>query len=296
MRPTAVLLLVVLAGCARRVPPPDTRSESFIMDASGHELSNEALLNHLEASRYVLLGERHDDLCVHVLQERIVRLAGRAGLSFAVGLEMVDVDFVAPLAAFNEDRLTLSALRHAVDWDKRWGFDWWLYAPVFETAKEFEVPLAPLNMPKRLMNADAENPDVSADVLEHWLSPETLPPPDAQRVYLREVFNAHAEHLPPAVDREVAFEKFVHAQSAWDTQMAWAARHVASVSERAFVLVGAGHVENGWGIEHRLSQLDPQAPVLSFVPWPGPEKPDAQEADLFFVCPSPTPSAESSAR
>ena len=90
------------------------------------------------------------------------------------------------------------------------------------------------------------------------------------------------------LDREAAFEKFVRAQSVWDTQMAWAARAVARETQRVFVVVGAGHVTNGWGIEHRLAELDEGAEVLSFVPWSGEGRPDPAEADLFFVCPAET--------
>lgn len=267
--------------------------------SDGRALSDDELVARLEAARYVLLGERHDDACIHRQQQRVVELAARAGLEFAVGLEMIDVDYVAPMRAFNEGRLTLSALRRAVDWEKGWGFDWWLYAPILEAAQRAGVRVESLNVPKRLLHSlggPEATLDVSDEVRIDWLTPVVLAPPPAQVAFLQEVFDAHAGHLPATEDRAATFARFVRAQSAWDTQMAWAARHVARRSQRVFVLVGAGHVEHGWGIEHRLATLDPGAPVLSVVPLMNEPVPD--RADLYFACPppEPTPPPESSAR
>lgn len=300
MRSSVALLLVLTAlGCARRPAPLTPREEPAVVLPDGRALSDDELVVRLEAARYVLLGERHDDACIHRLQQKVIEVAADAGLDFAVGLEMVDVDYVAPMRAFNAGRLTLSALRRAVNWEKGWGFDWWLYAPIFESAQRAGVRVESLNVPKRLLallGGPEATLDISDEVRTDWLAPVVLPPPPEQLAFLQSVFEAHASHLPSTEDRAAAFGRFVRAQSAWDTQMAWAARHVAQRSQRAFVLVGAGHVVNGWGIEHRLATLDPGAPVLSIVPLD--DEPSPDQADLFFACPrgKATRPLESSAR
>jgi S1-C subfamily serine protease len=44
-------------------------------------------------------------------------------------------------------------------------------------------------------------------------------------------------------------------------------------------------VEYGWGLAHRLAELDPGTRVLLAVPWRGMEPPDPDEAHVLYYCP-----------
>lgn len=291
MKRLAVLFFVFAVGCVPRAvvrpgePLPGPLPEPLqgrIVDAEGAAVPPEQLVEAFRDARYALLGERHDSACVHALQAEVLRLAAKSELAFAVGFEMVDVDFAGPMRAFSEGRIDVTALRHAVDWERHWGFDFWMYAPLLEGARNAGMPVVPLNLPARLRRGGENEPPVTQPEL---LAPLVLPPKEAQLGALRQVFAFHAEH--GGGNDDDAFARFVHAQSRWDTQMAWAAREAARTSERVFLVVGAGHVENGWGIEHRLQTLDREARVVSFVPVFGNAAPNADEADFFFRCPAP---------
>lgn len=80
-------------------------------------------------------------------------------------------------------------------------------------------------------------------------------------------------------------DRFFLIQSLWDTAMA--ERAIAAREEGGrpvVVLIGAGHVEFGWGIAHRIRTLRPQASVLLLTPWRGTEPVDPSEADIRYFC------------
>jgi len=81
-------------------------------------------------------------------------------------------------------------------------------------------------------------------------------------------------------------ERFFLVQSLWDTGMAEKAVELRQRSGHPVViLAGGGHVEHGWGIPRRLKVLDPEAKVMTIMPWRGDEfYPTA--ADSFFYCPA----------
>lgn len=89
-----------------------------------------------------------------------------------------------------------------------------------------------------------------------------------------------------------ALERFLLVQSVWDSTMAEQAmlvrqRHQEQPNrahQPLVILAGSGHVEFGHGIAHRLLVLDPQARILSIMPFSG-RKPERGAADLFYYSP-----------
>jgi uncharacterized iron-regulated protein len=91
----------------------------------------------------------------------------------------------------------------------------------------------------------------------------------------------------PAMGK-ASFERFMFVQSLWDTQMADRALAAFKTTGRpVVVLAGGGHVEFGYGIAHRLAELDPGAKIVSVLAWRGGSPPDPGQADAYFFCPEP---------
>lgn len=89
-----------------------------------------------------------------------------------------------------------------------------------------------------------------------------------------------------------ALERFLLVQSVWDSTMAEQAvlvrqRHQEQpvrAHRPLVILAGSGHVEFGHGIAHRLLTLDPQARILSIMPFSD-RLPESGAADLFYYSP-----------
>jgi len=81
-------------------------------------------------------------------------------------------------------------------------------------------------------------------------------------------------------------ERFLTVQALWDSTMAEAAVRVRRESRRPVViLAGAGHVDYGWGIAHRLREFDPGCRILLVSPWRGGQAPESGLGDIYFFCP-----------
>jgi hypothetical protein len=118
------------------------------------------------------------------------------------------------------------------------------------------------------------------------LPDQIIPVPEGQKEELREHFRAH-EQIMDTSRKDTDLERFFLVQAIWDTQMALEARKVSRrTGKRVVILTGSGHVEHGWGIEHRLKLLDPGANVRSLLPWREEEPPADSAADIFFFCPA----------
>jgi uncharacterized iron-regulated protein len=289
----AALLAAACAGPhreARRLSGvDDLRPGEFLVPGRGR-LSAPEVAAALGEARYVLVGESHGNACDHRAQARVLAVLAGAGRPPVVGLEQVDVTRQPVLGRFARGELDLEALPDALDWQERWGVPFARYRPIFETVRGDRLPVVALNLPSDLVREFGEK---GADGLppdrRELLPRAILPPPPEQEARLREAFRAH-HHSGTGPDGEDPLARFARVQSLWDTAMATRAVEAAgTLGAPVVLLAGTGHVERGWGIEHRLARLDPGAAVVSILPWRGTGAPDPAAADLFFYCPPDSP-------
>ena len=306
---TLAATLAALGGCAGRHPSAGaplqapTVAPETLVTATGAPLSPAAFTGDMGNAAYLLLGEEHPNPCDHLAQAATIRRLVKSGVRPAIGLEMVPADLQPILDAFNRGALAVADLPKALDWRHTWGFDFELYAPIFETARECDLPVFALNAPQGLAHKVGKvGLDALPPVERASLPGAILPPPPAQVEELRTLFATHAamfakagksakaKHGKPAKTKASGrdpFDAFLSVQSLWDTQMASRARYARAQTGRPVVIVaGSGHVEQGYGIAHRLRTLDPGATVVSVMPWRGGDLPDASDANYFYVCPA----------
>ncbi|MFZ5812270.1 MAG: ChaN family lipoprotein [Thermodesulfobacteriota bacterium] len=309
-------MLAALCGCAGRttsrasappVPPAPqndfahsaaTVSLGTILDAAGKPLLPLALGDAAARADYILVGETHAAPCDHEAQAAILKALLDAGLRPAIGLEMVDVTRQDILSAFARGKLAAADLPRALEWEKNWGFDFAMYAPVFESAAAYRLPVFALNLPSALVRKVGAKGLAALTPAESALVPgRVIPPGEKARTRLDAFFQSHATMTapkrkpaatapPPAGTDSTRLAAFVTVQSLWDTQMAYKAVAARAASGRpVFILAGSWHVEYGDGIAARIRILDPGARFLTIMPWRGGKIPESGQADLHFFCP-----------
>uniref|UniRef100_I2PZS2 Uncharacterized iron-regulated protein n=1 Tax=Desulfovibrio sp. U5L TaxID=596152 RepID=I2PZS2_9BACT len=285
------------SGCAPRqtVDPAAMAapriSPEALLAPSGGPVAAEVFASGLARADYILLGEEHPNPCDHLAQAGVLRRLVAAGVRPAVGFEMVPADLQDVLDAFNAGKLTVADLPRALAWKTTWGYDFALYAPIFETAREYGLPVFALNAPSGLarkvgrMGLDGLTPAERAA-----LPGAVLPPAPAQVEELRELFQQHAAMLEKTVKAPAGRDRladFLTVQALWDTQMAERALLARAMTGRPVVVIaGGGHVERGFGIARRLAVFDPKARVETVMPWRGGENPDPAQAGTFYACPA----------
>ncbi len=302
----AALLVPSLPGCAGKTARDAAApvSPETLLAASGAPLSPAAFAADIARADYILLGEEHPNPCDHEAQAAVVRRLVAAGVRPAVGFEMVPADRQPALDALNAGKLAVGDLPKALDWQHTWGYPFALYAPIFEAAREYGLPVFALNAPQGLARKVGRTGLDALPPTERAALPGQLLPPDpAQVEELRELFASHsamfekaaaaakAKGRKPAMPQTDAgrdrFADFVAVQSLWDTQMAQRALYARAVSGRPVVVIaGGGHVERGWGIARRLAAYDPKARIVTVMPHRGGDAPDAALAGYFYACPA----------
>ena len=289
----AFILLMLLTGCARPVPPVDFTAlhPGALFTADLHPIPMDELAVQVQSADFILIGESHTNACDHLFQETALLALSDPLHTKAmpgVGLEMVPWNKQDELDAFIRGEIALAELQEQLAWQDYWGFSFDMYRPVLAQAQALGVPLVGLNVPKKLLDEIRQNGLDAVSLDDRGLLPAAIiPPPREQVAELAEAFQRHAQMMQGhAQDTSFDLDRFLLVQSLWDTQMAHVATHWRTATQRPLIiLAGSGHVEYGHGIAHRLEILNHAPRILHILPWRGGRPPDPNLADLFFYCP-----------
>ena len=237
------LLFIGLTACSS-VPPQRTSNN---------------LGDKIQQTRVVLVGENHTDYGHHLNQLAVIKKTHeKFGLKessvISIGLEMVQQPFQHYLDDYISGKITELEMLRGVEWYSRWRYDFRLYRPIFDYAKQNKIPLIALNIPQELTKRISK---VGIDGLtpeERKHLPAFIDKSNTQyTARLRKIFGMHARGKTL---NEKGFNKFVDAQLAWDEGMAFtAAKYLKKhPKKRMVVLAGSGHIINRAGIPSRLDR------------------------------------------
>jgi uncharacterized iron-regulated protein len=256
---TALLFSAVLAsGCAiatddvgaRQAGNKTAPSAAWIDLASLQPM--EKLAQKLADRRVVLVGETHTRYDHHQQQLAILKALHARHPKMALGVEWFQQPAQPHLDDYLAGRISEAEMIERTGYFDRWRFDYRLYRPVIQYAKENGIPVIALNAPAETTNRISE---VGVD----GLSPE-------ERTRLPDIDRSNTEyenHLKRFFDQHPGerrnFDRFVDVQLTWDESMAQrAAEYLKQNPDRHMVIMaGSGHLAYRWGIPDRLKRRMP---------------------------------------
>ena len=311
-----VFFLLLLAASLLIMPNNQTAvaGENFadgqLFSNGGQQITIEEFIAKATGVDYILIGENHDAQHHHQMQARLLEALAQKGLRPAVGFEMLYSRNQNLLTDFNKRESKLNELEEVPGWSQSWSYPFAIYAPIFQVAEQFNLPVYGLNISKATLDLikangfdqtrdtvpEDERPDLPAEVI--WPMPEQV----EALTKLREGFSglgmttespaSQAAPLDtkksdgeskPAADQK----RFLLVQSLWDTSMAESAvKAHKETGQPVVIIAGSGHVANGHGIAHRLKNLDPDKKIMLVVPLAHPfaDNDDRKKsADVFFA-------------
>ncbi len=210
----------------------------------------DAILPALSLKRIVYVGEKHDRYDHHLNQLEIIRRLHARNPDLAIGMEFFQQPFQHYLDAFIEGRIDEKEMLRRTEYYERWRFDYRLYRPILNFAREKRIPVLALNLPSEItrkvgrQGLDSLGEDEKAQIPQDIdRSNETY------ESWLRRVFEEH-----PGGERK--FENFFTVQLLWDEGMAKRAADFLrdNPGRQLVVLAGSGHLEYGWGIPGRVAR------------------------------------------
>ena len=223
---------------AAAVHVPDMKGLSQVITAVGDK-------------RIVYVGENHDNYANHTVQLQFIKDLSGSGVQIAIGMEMFQKPFQPVLDEFIKGSIDQKTFLKKTEYFKRWGFDYDLYKPILDYARDNRIPVIALNIEKEIVDSvakdgiDALPPDVKAKI------PQAMDFSDEQyKKRLQKIFMMH-ESL-----KERNFDFFNQAQILWDESMSQSiADYLSSHPDRRMiVLAGNGHLTYGSGIPKRTAR------------------------------------------
>ena len=238
----------LLITCCLLSVPAILSAHPHLLDLKkGTEVSFEALLEDLKSVQVIFMGELHDHVGHHRAQLTIIdALDDDRQRPLAIGLEMFRRDSQEDLDIWTANKMPL--LEFLEVYKDNWSM-WQEYSKIFMHARNEDVKMLGLNIPRRLVNK------VAASGFDSLTSQERLSLGNVQckvdpsyGKFIRQAMGGHGGH-----GEQYLF--FCEAQLLWDTMMA---RNLIDFLKenpdyRVVVLAGSGHAWK-FGIPRQLAE------------------------------------------
>lgn len=247
-----------------------------VYDRGGNVTSLLAVVARSVAGDVLLIGEEHDDMVGHRLEEMILETVmeeigtDTSGRQVVLSLEMFERDVQYILDEYLADLISEEHfLRSARPWDHYED----RYRPLVELAKERAVPVVAANAPRRYVSrVTSEGPgslvELSDEALR-FLPPLPYPgPSDVYRAQWDSIMARATEEAGGDEERDYSVNpNAIHSQALWDAAMAHAITRALTRRLDGFVVHVAGsfHVANGTGIPERIVDYRPGTELTTVV-------------------------------
>ncbi len=200
--------------------------------------------------RVVYVGESHDRYDNHLVQLAVLRALHRREQAVALGVEWFQQDVQAHLDDYIAGRIDASQMLLRTEYYERWRFDYPLYRPILEYAREHAIPVIALNAPQAITREIGRvGLDALPEELRAQLPAEYSPTNEGYSQRIRDAFELHQDESQP-------FEHFLDVMNTWDETMARnAAGYLeANPGHRLVVMAGRGHAGFRQGIPDRVKR------------------------------------------
>ena len=228
----------------------DTEVVSAV-DLKGLKSLNEIAAK-LATHRTVFVGESHTNYGDHLNQLAIIKgLHKHWGSKISIGLEMIQQPYQSFLDRYIAGEINERAMLKGVEWYDRWKYDFRLYRPIFDYAKQQKIPLIALNIPQELTKRISKVGINGLKPFERKQLPAFID--YSNKAYTKRITKVFSNHSSTS---SKGVKKFIDAQLGWDEGMAFsAAKYLKNYPKKKMVIIaGSGHVINYEGIPSRLDR------------------------------------------
>jgi len=231
-----IALLISASGCLAKKDSYDHRM--FDLNRAEELPMSQALVD-LQKKRIVLVGEHHNNSQHHLAQLAVIRALKEAGLRVAVGLEMFRNENQSALDQWISGEIDEQQFEK-IYYDN-WNFPWSAYRKIFEYARDHQIPMIGLNVPREITRQVSLNGFKSLSAEQKGKIAEVSCIVDQQYMnYIRKAFGGHGHG-------QLNFIYFCEAQLVWDSAMAvYTLDYLEKNPETIMViLTGTGHAQKG---------------------------------------------------
>ena len=251
-------LALLLAACGHVGKAQEHPLTGKVWDVSARRfVAHDVLLERAATSRFVLLGEIHDNAEHHRIQARLLQELLRKGRRPAMVMEQFDLDRADRIGEIRRGTGSVEQKLQELRELMREGWEWPHYEPLLRLALEHELPLAPANMARDTLRKVArEGLSALGEGEDRRLAADSVWSAPRQTQLARDVRDGHCGKLP-----EHVAEMITKAQRIRDAVMADAI--LKFMEPGAVAIIGNGHARTDMGVPLYLRARAPESSVLS---------------------------------
>lgn len=249
------------ADLAKHEPKPIETTPALQLSNS---LDLKNLIPQLAKKQVVFVGEIHTRYDHHLTQLEIIRRLHAIHPDLIIGMESFQQPFQQYLDEYISGELDEREMLRRTEYYVRWRYDYRLYAPILQYAREHAIPVIALNVPMELSRKVGRSGLESLDEDERAQLPQEIDRSDeAYTQRLKQIFNHHSG------GQAEDFENFLSAQLVWDEGMAQSIADQLELNPEAHmvVLAGRGHLAYGDGIPKRVTRRTPVTSAIVLNGW-----------------------------
>ena len=278
-----LIFILILTGCSqlpRKLYITDM-SESFpentiICSKRKAPVSFDTLINDLNTTRIIYVGEHHNNATHHDIQLKILTALYEKSPQLIVGMEMFDRTYQPILDQWSAGVLERPTFIEKVHWYANWKFNFELYGGLLEFIKKNRIPLVALNIPSRVTSRIAVGgiDNLLPDDSQFLPKDIDVSNPD-HRIYIEKIFSHHK------LKGRENFEYFYSAQCVWEDTMADSiSKHIGN--SKMLVITGNGHLIQKFGIPDRVFKRA-RLSFRTILPYPTGRQAELKAADYIWV-------------
>ena len=254
--------IVMIGLCHVQPLPVHAAHDGIIFKVNDiRQLSLSDLVQELGDARVITIGEQHDNFSHHRTQLLIISALHEAGYDIAVGFEQFGTRSQAGLDRWVAGRSSVSDLfqLYSLDWELNW---WPLYLPIFEYAREHEIPMVGLNIPREIVRQVASKGFSSLSEKQRGkIKVLSCSIDEKYKKTLSQVLGQKGNKGSSEM-----FDHFCEAQVVWDTAMALRAVDYVKANPGKSLVILAGNF-HAWkrGIPEQIGRVT-EMKVKSILP------------------------------
>src|SRR4030042_159202 len=237
-------------------------SGGIVSARTGKPLTFEEMIKDMKDSRFVYVGESHDNQAMHDIQLKVIQGLFSQDPNLAIGLEMLPAEAQPALDKWSRGLLSKDDLVREVRWYANWSLNFGYYEKILDFARDNRIPVFGLNAPREVITTIRMKGWEGLSDAEKALVPRPALSDHDHRTLIRTIFeSSEIPHAMKGEALEKMFEGLYRAQSAWDEVMAAnAIRGNEREGRKMIVLAGSGHLLYHLGINRRVAGRNRRRP------------------------------------